>query len=109
MSTELDLNDSSLHLVTLPDDLWLLRFTADVNLPRDLSMDVPVDLACFHSVIRTGEELSIFTGLPVRDSYEGLQAKEGPYRAFRIRGPLDLSLTGWSSSTVVRPEFVTPA
>lgn len=71
-----------MDLLALEGNLWISRL--DANAQVEVSVDSP-----FFSVTRTADEVSVVGPQVV----EGARA-EGPWRAFRVAGVLDFSLTG---------------
>lgn len=75
-----------MELVALEGNLWISRLDADADPDADVEIlsDSP-----FFSVTRTADEVSVVGP----QALEGARA-EGPWRAFRVAGVLDFSLTG---------------
>lgn len=71
-----------MDLLALEGNLWISRLDADAQVK--VSRDSP-----FFSVTRTADEVSIVGPTAL----EGART-EGPWRAFRVAGVLDFSLTG---------------
>lgn len=71
-----------MDLIELPGQVWISRLDAgaDIAMRGDAS---------FFSVTRTAEEVSVVGPQPL----DGART-EGPWRAFRVAGVLDFSLTG---------------
>ena len=92
----LQLSKPELHLLVLQAELYLYKFAEHRAVPHSLRIDAADNtrLPVFHSVTRTPEELSIFTSLRLEKDEALVVDSEGPYACLRIRGPLDLTLTG---------------
>jgi hypothetical protein len=70
------------ELLAIPGALWISRLDVDAEVTMR-------SVAPFFSVTRTADEVSIVGPHPV----DGAKV-EGPWRAFRVGGVLDFSLTG---------------
>ena len=75
-----------LVLDVLPDRLAVCRLAADAELPTWVQRGRGLV-----SVTRTPDELSIVC--PMEQVPAGIR-QEGPFRALKVRGPLDFALTG---------------
>ena len=75
----------TLHLTVLPDVLAVCRLTPDPHAMPWLPAQG------FLSMTWTGDELSIVCAA---ESVPDDVRQEGPWRAFRVAGPLDFALTG---------------
>ena len=75
----------ALTLTLLPDELAVCRFPTGEALPDW------IETHGFVSVTWTADETSVVCD--ARSVPEGISA-DGPWRAFRVAGPLDLRLTG---------------
>lgn len=75
---------ANLSLQWLPGDLAVCRLDAGLRLPQ-------LDGGGLVAMVRTAEELSVVC--PMADAPTGAKV-EGPWRAFRVAGTLDFSLTG---------------
>ena len=75
----------SLPLTLLPDHLAVCRLAPDAPLPTWVAGPG------FVSVTRTDEELSITVA---QDRVPGDVVAVGPWRALKVQGPLDFTLTG---------------
>jgi uncharacterized protein len=76
---------NSLSLLVLPERLAVCRLAPDASLPA------PAARACFWSVTRTEDELSVV--LPEGMAPSSCQMEAG-WRCFKVVGPLDFDLTG---------------
>jgi hypothetical protein len=76
-----------LSLSLLEDSYAVCRLEADDNIPVSLLMPGPE----FVSISRSAEELSIVCP---QDTAPKHAKVNGGWRAFKVRGPLDFSLTG---------------
>jgi hypothetical protein len=79
----------SIELSIMPYKLAICRLGPDEPLPQQAMKGE------FYSVTRTPEELSIL--VPEANAIHGAKV-EGGWRAFKVNGPLDFSLTGILSS-----------
>lgn len=100
LSTMLDLTSPQLQIIPQPNPFHLLQHPPSTSIPPSLLTDSRYD---FMSITRTAEEISIVFSLSV--DCDGSDAKaitgidgmgealksEGPWRALRVRGPMDLS------------------
>ena len=77
---------SKLSLSVLPDQLAVCRLTADARIP-----EWALNPAVLTSITRTRDELSIVC--PQANVPAGIQTETG-WKALKVEGPLDFSLTG---------------
>jgi hypothetical protein len=82
-----------LTIALLPDRLAICKLSADAPIPAW------ADEGPFHSITRTSEELSIIT---TEASIPADVTCDHEWRAFKVEGPLEFSLTGVLES-VARP------
>lgn len=94
----LDLNHPALHILPQPTPFHLLQYPPNTSIPSSLYTNP--DYA-FCSVIKTPEEISIVVSLstpndePLKE-VEGMglaTEKDGPWKALRVRGPMELSMS----------------
>ena len=85
-----------LTLVVLPETLAICRLEHAARVPEWASDDIAT--GNFISITRTRDELSIVCN--ERDVPSGVKTDRG-WRALKIEGPLDLSLTGVLASIAV--------
>lgn len=85
----LDLSHPALHIIPQPSPLHLHQYPISSTLPEWTTR--PLD---FFSVIRTLEEVSIVYSHESRIHDDTTKEYEGPWRALRVRGPMELTMTG---------------
>ena len=85
-----------LTLSVLPDSLAICRLEREAGVPEWAGDDIAT--GNFISITRTSDELSIVCN--EQDVPSGVKADRG-WRALKVEGPLDLSLTGVLASIAV--------
>jgi hypothetical protein len=93
----LDLSHPALHILPQSTPFHLLQYPPDVQIPNALFINP--DYA-FTSVIKTPEEVSIVVSCSTTDNTPlrevdgmGLAIEsDGPWKALRVRGPMELSM-----------------
>lgn len=94
----LDLSQPALHIIPQSDPFHLLQYPAETSVPASIFINPEYK---FVSAIKTPEEVSIVVststakGKTLRGIDELGEAKEsdGPWKALRVRGPMELSTT----------------
>jgi hypothetical protein len=85
----LDLSHPALHIIPQPTPFHLHQYPSDSPLPEWASRSLD-----FFSVIRTLEEMSIVYANEKRINDDTTKEYECPWRALRVRGPMELTMTG---------------
>lgn len=92
----LDLSHPALHILPQSDPFHLLQYPANTVVPSSIFTNTKYTFA---SVIKTPEEVSIVVSV-ARNDNEALrgieelgeaQEGDGPWKALRVRGPMELS------------------
>jgi uncharacterized protein len=103
--TSLDYHEPALRLQLFPSSLFIHRLPpGSSQLPKLTAqlLSLPPSPSNFYTITSTFEETSIVAPFLISSTNEEALSYEGPYRFFRIKGPLPFHLTG-ILATLLKP------
>lgn len=77
-----------MRLNLMSDSLWIYRLSPEATLPSQVFEQA------FYTISKTDDELSITVPCRLTFSVNATYREEGPWRGFKVMGPLDFALTG---------------